>query len=98
MDPSWTGAGQSFSYRGGRTKPPNSRPTRPANRIGVRSSRYGPIACRPIGSPPRVRPAGDAVARWADRVAPDPPHKPLPSRPGAPLTVSGPPIAFGRVG
>lgn len=33
-------------------------------RIVVRSSRYGPIACSPIGRPEGSSPAGNAVAGW----------------------------------
>src|ERR1051326_9496740 len=44
--------------------PPISFASSAAKRIGVRSSRYGPIACSPIGRPSRERPAGNAVAGW----------------------------------
>ena len=37
--------------------------------MGVRSSRYGPIACKPIGKPSRERPTGNAVAVSREQVA-----------------------------
>src|SRR2546423_1683111 len=50
------------AYPGGATKPPNARSISPANAIGVRSSRYGPTICMPIGKPSGERPMGIAVA------------------------------------
>ena len=49
--------------------PPNSRSSSAANLIGVRSSRYGPIAWSPIGSPARVSPTGNAVAGCLQGIA-----------------------------
>src|SRR5262249_20297700 len=46
---------------GGGVKPPNSRSTRPANAIVVRSSRKPPIICMPIGRPRLSCPIGIVV-------------------------------------
>ena len=52
---------RSRAAAGTRRSPP---PAAPANRIVVRSSRYGPIAWMPTGSPSALSPTGNAVAGW----------------------------------
>jgi hypothetical protein len=47
---------------GGGVKPPNSRSMSPAKAIVLRSSRYPPMICTPIGRPLSLRPFGIVVA------------------------------------